>query len=171
MSSTIALTSARSIHAGHGYALYDQDGICTVVDPVFCDILGRDESELVGMSWLTFSHPDDLKIEMLINESLRHTRSPGGRFLKRCVRGDGTDAWAWAEAEPIELPDGRHCTSVELEPVDVGRDDEWRKALFEALLNERQQRYALMERVTHNEERLDRMAAAMACFSSVIAEI
>ena len=50
---------AAFVHAAVGMALATPDGRLAHVNPAFCAFMGYDESELIGLNLLVFTHPED----------------------------------------------------------------------------------------------------------------
>ncbi|MHB0928307.1 MAG: PAS domain-containing protein [Candidatus Nanopelagicales bacterium] len=70
-------------------------GIIEYANPAFCELVGRAEEELVGMSILEITHPDD---RALTERSLRAFAESEGqgpsRMVKRFLRPDGSEVVA-----------------------------------------------------------------------------
>lgn len=74
-------------------AVIDNDDYFVRVNRAYCDLTGRDETELLSMRWRDLTHPDDLQVgEPEIAELFAEQRD---RFTveKRYVRGNGETRW------------------------------------------------------------------------------
>jgi len=88
-------------------------GICWVetqtgrflgVNPKYCEITGRTEQDLLGRTFLSITHPDDLvencaKLRQLAEGKVRHYE-----MKKRYIRPDGSVRWV--EVTVVTIPDG-----------------------------------------------------------------
>jgi diguanylate cyclase (GGDEF)-like protein/PAS domain S-box-containing protein len=72
-----------------GMVVLGLDGCYLQVNPSFCDMLGREEDELVGLSFRTVTHPDDIVLceDRLVD--LVSGEVPALRQEKRYLRPDG----------------------------------------------------------------------------------
>lgn len=90
-----------------GIALLDLDGRFLQVNEALCAILGRDERELLEMSWRDITHPQDLDAQ----EAYEREALGGGEstfeWEKRYVRPDGTDVWVLISRSLIRDAEGR----------------------------------------------------------------
>ncbi|RYE92003.1 MAG: hypothetical protein EOO77_47380, partial [Oxalobacteraceae bacterium] len=59
-----------------GHSLANRAGALLAVDPHVCEILPREERELVGMTFDTLTHPDDRKRNVAAVASLSLQDSP-----------------------------------------------------------------------------------------------
>jgi len=78
-----------------GVALLDDDGRYATVNAAFCELLGRDEDELVGHADQEFTHPEDCD-----DMHRLHCHGPNAdngvvNIEKRYLRPDGQVRWAW----------------------------------------------------------------------------
>ncbi|MDQ4142440.1 MAG: PAS domain S-box protein [Actinomycetota bacterium] len=79
--------------AAIGMALVGLDGAFLAVNPAFCELVGRPEAELLGMTWQSITHPEDVEpgqqeVVNLIGDDARTFR-----LAKRYVRADGQLVW------------------------------------------------------------------------------
>ena len=89
-----------------GIAETDLDGRLTLVNPLFCHIVGRTEKELHGLRMHDITHPDDLPQNAILFE---RAIVEGVRFEleKRYVRPDGSSVWVHNSVSPIVDAEGR----------------------------------------------------------------
>ncbi len=77
------------------------------VNRALCQILGRDEADLLAIDWRSITHPDDVE-----REELEYRRMAGGDLTpfaieKRYHRPDGSQVWALFSASVAACDDGR----------------------------------------------------------------
>jgi diguanylate cyclase (GGDEF)-like protein/PAS domain S-box-containing protein len=76
-----------------GVALIDFEGRLLRANRALCELLGRDESELLGATTEAFTHPDDLSVTVDAFEHLSTEGTPLS-VQKRYLRPDGEIVWA-----------------------------------------------------------------------------
>ncbi|HWQ34298.1 MAG TPA: PAS domain S-box protein [Blastocatellia bacterium] len=79
--------------AGVGVVLIDSDCTMRQVNPKFCEIVGYDESELLGRSCLEMTHEDDRAENIRVITELFSSDSETVSFEKRYVRREGALVW------------------------------------------------------------------------------
>ncbi len=90
-----------------GMALIAPDGRWLQVNEALCDLIGYTADELVGMTYLDVTHPEDLEA------SLEHTRRQLDGEVdrlpieKRYLRKDGTAVWVALTSTVVHDPAGR----------------------------------------------------------------
>ena len=78
-----------------GMAWADMDGVLVQVNPVFCDMLGRTEDELVGSAVKDITYPEDWAATKELFERARSTTdSRFPQIVKRYQHADGHAVWA-----------------------------------------------------------------------------
>ncbi len=77
--------------AGIGAGIVGLDGIPTRVNAAVCALLGRPEHELLGRSWDSFHHPDDLPVGQAMEA--RGSQSDTYTDERRFIRPDGSAVW------------------------------------------------------------------------------
>ena len=92
--------------AAIGMAFVDFDGTYLAVNPALCELVGRTQRELVGRTWQSITHPDDVgpgEQELLktITDEARTFR-----LAKRYIRPDGHLLWVLLSVSPIRNPVG-----------------------------------------------------------------
>ena len=94
-----------------GMALVDLDGTLRQVNRALCRFLGRSEDELVGMSSLDLTHPDDVEADLAYRRSLRDGEPADDTLAKRYLRPDGSVVWGMLKVslltdeagEPVQM--------------------------------------------------------------------
>jgi diguanylate cyclase (GGDEF)-like protein/PAS domain S-box-containing protein len=79
------------------------DGRLLEVNAAFCELVGRNESELLTMGFLDLTHPEDVDSDLTAMERLRAGDERAYRAEKRYVRPDG--GIVWANVTVAMLPD------------------------------------------------------------------
>jgi two-component system, sensor histidine kinase and response regulator len=77
-----------------GMALVGLDGSWLRANVSLCQILGYDESDLLGLRFQDLTHPDDLKASLEWTSGLLEGHYRSFAHEKRYVRRDGTTVWA-----------------------------------------------------------------------------
>lgn len=80
-------------HAPIGMAIVGLNGRFLQVNRSLCDIVGRDEPELLRCTFQDITHPDDLDKDVALVGSLVRGEIPHYQMEKRYVRADGEPIW------------------------------------------------------------------------------
>ncbi len=114
-------------------ALSDDNGAFTAVNEALCDLLGRDESDIIGHQLTDFIHPDDLKGSGRDGGPI--SAAPDGvvQVEKRLVRPSGQLRSGWLTLTHVPGPQSSQWTLVQMLDVTDRQADE--KALREAEAN------------------------------------
>lgn len=93
-------------HAEVGITIANPEGEYLTVNPKFCKFLGRDESEIIGRSYLEFAHPDEIAdMEAGRGQILNLERSTP-TLERRYIRKDGEVVWGSMTPAPVHGQDG-----------------------------------------------------------------
>jgi PAS domain S-box-containing protein len=76
-----------------GMALARTNGHFARVNRIFTEIVGREERDLVGMSFRDITHPDDIAAQAKRMQSMLQGHANGAQVEKRYLRADGSVAW------------------------------------------------------------------------------
>jgi PAS domain S-box-containing protein len=79
--------------SGVGICRCALDGTFEEVNRRFCQIAGRSREELIGHNYREITHPDDLPVDVELEQQTLEGRLPGYSREKRYVRADGTIVW------------------------------------------------------------------------------
>ncbi|MFG2040910.1 diguanylate cyclase domain-containing protein [Dactylosporangium sp. NPDC048998] len=80
-------------------------GRMTRVNPALCELLGRDERELVAVRLGELLHPDDVEVaRVAFAAALTSRGAPVRDYELRCVRGDGQMIWISATMSIVAGP-------------------------------------------------------------------
>jgi diguanylate cyclase (GGDEF)-like protein/PAS domain S-box-containing protein len=85
-------------------AMLDLDGIITSVNPVLCQLLGRNPDEVIGHEARDFVHPDEETIPIMMR--VEEGDSDRSSFERRFVRPDGVDLWGVVNLALVRHDDG-----------------------------------------------------------------
>jgi PAS domain S-box-containing protein len=95
-------------------------GICVVgpdtyfiqVNEAFCRMLGYNQQELLGKSWIDLCHPDDLDMAMEGKGRVWGGATDSLDGLRRYIHRDGTVVWTQIRVSIVKASDGRPVYSV-----------------------------------------------------------
>lgn len=114
-----------------GHSLADKAGILLAVDPQVCEIMQREQRELVGVAFETLTHPDDCTRNITAVASLRIGDGPL-TIRKRYIRPDGSVVWSKVQVSRLHGSDGGRLigTIQMIDPESCGRgpEDLWHAA-------------------------------------------
>ncbi|HEY1050638.1 MAG TPA: PAS domain S-box protein, partial [Prosthecobacter sp.] len=80
-------------NAAAGFAITGLDGTILHVNKRFCHVTGRSEAEMVGGTFASLTHPEDLARKVELNQQLLAGEIDDYIVEKRYVRPDGSVAW------------------------------------------------------------------------------
>jgi diguanylate cyclase (GGDEF)-like protein/PAS domain S-box-containing protein len=111
--------------------LVANDGRLIRVNHAMCEFMGRSEEELLSMTFLDVTHPDDVHVGAELVADLIAGRRTSLRATKRYVTGYGRTIWGDVTVSAVLGPDGsvRHRIA---QILDVTREHRLREALMEA---------------------------------------
>ena len=130
--------------SGTGIAEGNLQGQFTRVNPAFCELVGRQEAELLGQPLLGFTHPEDAPDCRRQLDRLARGELDTVSIEKRYLRPDGSPVWAQAV--------------VTLTPPEDGAD----ARRFVAVLLDIDQRRKSLQALRTSEERFRNVARATA---------
>jgi diguanylate cyclase (GGDEF)-like protein/PAS domain S-box-containing protein len=87
-------------------AITTPDGRCVQVNQAMCDLLGHAEDQLLGHTYRTLTHPDDVPLDEQALVALFAADGPGPAVEKRFRHADGHFLWARATATLLRGADG-----------------------------------------------------------------
>jgi PAS domain S-box-containing protein len=76
------------------------------VNSALCQLLGYDESQLVQMSFMDITHPDDVRADVDLADQLFKGEIPYYRLQKRYMKKNGEIIWINLTASMLHGPDG-----------------------------------------------------------------
>lgn len=90
-----------------GMALVSVDGRFIKVNNAVCQLLGRDETSLLGDTFQAITHPDDLGGSLELFKIMLDGSASVGRQEKRFLRPDGSVVWCLLALALVRDDDGR----------------------------------------------------------------
>jgi len=90
-----------------GMALVSLEGNWLKVNKRFCEMVGYSEQELLAMSFMDITHPDDIKGGLNLIEMAATGESRAYHIEKRYLNKNGTMVWASVNMAPVTDNDGR----------------------------------------------------------------
>ena len=79
--------------ASVGMIILDEQRHCIQVNRAFCNIVGYIEAELIGRSYESFMHPNDLQASMVLTNEVYEGKRTSYRLEERYIRKDGQVMW------------------------------------------------------------------------------
>jgi PAS domain S-box-containing protein len=99
-----------------GLAVIDSDsGEIIESNETYCVYLGKPQNEVVGSTWMSFTHPDDLEGDFECVRKLYETGTTCCKRTKRYIRSDGTVIYVQITLTKLPARDAqrRHITMIE----------------------------------------------------------
>ncbi|QQV77998.1 PAS domain S-box protein [Sphingomonas aliaeris] len=123
-----------------GHSLATADGRLLAVDPEVCEIMLREERELVGTMFQSITHPHDIAGNVAALTTLRIQDGPLA-IRKRYVRPDGSSVWSSVQVSRLNADDGSKLVGT-IQLIDAptpsdGPETLWRCARRLSVLMER----------------------------------
>ncbi|MEX2486065.1 MAG: PAS domain S-box protein [Nitriliruptoraceae bacterium] len=81
-----------------GVAVLDDAGRFLAANARLCDMLGRSEEELQGLTTLDVTHPDDIAADLDFGARIRVAGTSPQTLEKRFLRSDGAIVWGQVSA-------------------------------------------------------------------------
>jgi PAS domain S-box-containing protein len=122
-----------------GHSLADETGRLLAVDSHICEIMQREERELIGVKFEALTHPDDRSFNVAAVMRLGVGDAPL-KLRKRYIKPDGSAIWSIVQVSRLKADDGSKLVgTIELVPCNLTRDPEtlWRSAKRVTALIER----------------------------------
>ncbi len=86
-------------------ALLDHGKRYLRVNRAMCDLVGYDESELIGRTYALCTHPDDLDANLRLTDEFLSGARSGYTVEKRYIRKDGRTLWVSVTVSGVVFPD------------------------------------------------------------------
>ena len=114
-----------------GHSLATADGRLLAVDPQVCEMLHREERDLIGVTFQSITHPNDIDGNVAAVTALRVQDGPVS-LRKRYVRPDGSSVWSSIQISRLHADDGSKLVGtiqlVASPYVGEGPEQLWRSA-------------------------------------------
>jgi len=114
-----------------GMALLTPEGRWSQVNPALCELLGYSEEELLELTFVDVTHPDDRSSSIRRRNKLKQGHASATRIEKRYVRADDTVVWAAVSSTLVQSAAGELLYTV-AQIEDVTERVRTRRALEEA---------------------------------------
>jgi diguanylate cyclase (GGDEF)-like protein/PAS domain S-box-containing protein len=111
------------MHAPTGMALIGLDGRYLQVNPALCKLAGRTEQELMGLTFMDITHPDDLAEDLDLLDQLQRGEIQGYELEKRYVRPDRGVVWVLLSRSIVRLGSESHFVTQVLDITDRKRNE------------------------------------------------
>ncbi len=133
-------------HAAFGVALVNAQGEYLRVNRAFCDIVGRQPEELLGLSYEAISHPEDIPQD---RENLRRLVAGEIEFYhleKRYLHKDGHTVWVLLSRSRVsDEPAGPISLVSQVQDITARKRAEEAQAMHARQLNEKNQQLIAAE--------------------------
>jgi PAS domain S-box-containing protein len=114
-------------HASIGMALTATDGTFIRVNAALADMLGYAVEELLGRTFLSVTHPEDIAQNLELIDALLAGEQPSVELEKRYVRRDGTAVWALMTSSLIRNARGEpELLVTQIQDISARKDAEQR---------------------------------------------
>lgn len=110
-------------NAGIGMAFADRHGKFLRVNHSLCELTGYREDELLRMTGVELSHPEDRRLELDHVRRLLNGEIPSFEMEKRFVRRDGTPYWVQVRISRLD-GDGEPVLLTQIEHIQHRKDTE-----------------------------------------------
>lgn len=114
-----------------GMAIVDSDGHYTRVNRAMSEFIGYSEAELLTMTYMDITHPDDLDLNFRLRQGLMNGATASIRMEKRYVRKDGSSVWAIMAASAVLDKNGKVLYSIG-QMLDIDRQKRAEQSLRES---------------------------------------
>lgn len=100
-----------------GIGLSDEHGHFVAANAALCQLLGREEKELLGRTSVGFTHPDDVSSHSVAQALMAASPDGVARVEKRYLRPSGEVRWAWLTVNHVDGPLGQPWTLAHIQDV------------------------------------------------------
>ncbi len=144
ISDSLALYKSESFYRGvfqnaaAGVDVIDMDGHFLQANVTLCDILGYSEEELLKLTILDITHPDDRLTSAFLHQQMVKGQTDSYKIRKRYFRKDGEIVWAEVSVSAVYGPDGAYNATIGV------ISDITAQKNFEDALNERERMWVTM---------------------------
>lgn len=104
-------------HAPIGIALFNSiDGVIIDLNSKFAEIAGRTIEDMLGMDWMSITHPDDLQMNLENIASMKNGNVDHFKMEKRFIKADSSIVWIHITIVPIKIGNNiikKHLAMIE----------------------------------------------------------
>ena len=119
MPDTKALFDATFADSPIGMAVLDANGVYLDVNPALCAMVGYSRDELLGDTFTTITHPDDVGRDEEMLAQLGEQEFPYYQTQKRYFRKDETEIWVRVTVVGVRTPGSDEVSSFVVQVEDV----------------------------------------------------
>jgi PAS domain S-box-containing protein len=117
--------------AGIGISLTDPNGPILDANPALCRLLGYSRDEMIAMTFLDITHPDDIAVSLEMARKLAIGECDADTLEKRYLRKDGRVVWSHLTSNVLRDADG-HPRYIIAQIQDITARREAEAALMES---------------------------------------
>lgn len=112
-------------------AVADLDGRYIKVNPAMCKFVGHSEQELLKMTFMDITHPDDLAANCRFRQCLLAKEFPSFQLEKRCLHKDGREVWGLMVVSTVDDKNGKPLYTIG-QMLDIDQQKRVEHALIES---------------------------------------
>jgi len=116
-----------------GMAITDLDGRYTKVNPALCKFIGYSEQELLTMTFLDITHPEDHASNIQSREDLLTMGLPSYEMVKRYIHKNGQEIWVLVVVSAVADKNGKPLYTI-AQILDIDRFKRTEQALIKSRL-------------------------------------
>lgn len=120
-------------HAAIGIGVCDLHRNFLKVNPYFCKMLGYTENELTKMNVSDITHPDDLDLNIKLDNSILEKKISEFTVEKRYIHKDGSIFWVLLTVTDHKIDEDNHVFIAQVQNISEQKE---REQLMESLLKE-----------------------------------
>ena len=119
------------VAAPAGMAIADLEGRYIKVNPAMCKFVGYSEQELLTMTFMDITHPDDLASNLHFRQCLLDGKFPSFQLEKRYLHKDGREIWALMVVSTVGDKSGKPLYTIG-QVLDINQLKRAEQALIES---------------------------------------
>lgn len=122
-------------NAFHGMVVSDEKGKLLTVNKRFCELLGYEEKELMGMVFKDFTHKEDLHKNLDLFKQLKKGKIASYQLQKRYLRKNGETIWVSVSTSMVKYP-GQNLVLAIIDDVSEQIENQQKLAQSRSYLNQ-----------------------------------
>ena len=123
-------------NASVGFAITDREGVILHINKHYCDITGYAEDEMIGRSFASITHPDDVERKQALNQRLMAGEISDFLVEKRYLCKNGEVAWVENSVSAVRDESGGALNMVVLcKDITKSRHDQEQLRLLETCVS------------------------------------